>query len=308
LSLIVAMASYAASGGDVVYAINRRCLHGAPSPASAPDAALAVSQLVARLTAGDASRSAEAQLRLLEGFVLAQPALARTPHAARILVSAAVDAFGDGNAAVCSAFLRAAAFLEAYGLGGAAFLRATHGEGSGAGAGAAAAEAEAEPGFAHFGRFLDALATREGVARELQARVGCGCFKPVPRGSAAAAEQAAAAARASAESAAMPVPRGALASGDALAAHMTSVVRPLIAQAQAQAQAQARAAGGCDAAAAAPGAAASELRKCDACGGAAGLVCARCKGRRYCSRACQSADWASHKATCSAPQQQQQTS
>jgi hypothetical protein len=287
------MASYTTSSGDVVYAIDRRCLHGAPSPASAPDAALAVSQLVARLTAGDAARSAEAQLRLLEGFVLAQPALARTPHAARILVSAAVDAFGDGNAAVCSAFLRAAAFLEAYGLGGAAFLRATHGDG--AGAEAAAAAAEAEPGFAHFGRFLDALATREGVARELQARVGCGCFRPVPRGSAAAALQAAAAARASAESAAMPVPRGALASGDALAAHMTSVVRPLIAQAQAQA----RAVGGSAAAAAA-----TELRACDACGGAAGLVCARCKGRRYCSRACQSADWPTHKAACSAPQPQ----
>ena len=45
-------------------------------------------------------------------------------------------------------------------------------------------------------------------------------------------------------------------------------------------------------------------RRCDVCGLQAAKterpfqVCNGCRGRRYCSRACQKADWASHKQSC----------
>ena len=94
------MQSLSPSAGDPVFAVDRRCLHGAPSAGAAPDAALAVSQLVMRLSSAPASSDALEQLRLLEGFATAPQtaALAQSPAAARILISAAVDAFGDGNA------------------------------------------------------------------------------------------------------------------------------------------------------------------------------------------------------------------
>ena len=45
-------------------------------------------------------------------------------------------------------------------------------------------------------------------------------------------------------------------------------------------------------------------RRCDVCGLQAAKterpfqVCNGCRGRRYCSRECQKADWASHKQSC----------
>jgi hypothetical protein len=280
------------------YAVDRRCLHGAPSPGAAPDAALAVSQLVARLVASDAAGHAEAQLRLLEGFVGAQPALARSPHAARILVSAAVDAFGDGNRAVCASFLRAAAFLEAFGLTGAAFLRAAHGEGGG--------RPREEEGMRHFERFLDSLGSQEGIARELRARVGCGCLAELPPGSAAAREQAALGEAARAEAAGVRLPPGASSSGERLAEHMRAVAAPLLAAARGRAAAAGVAGERADdapvdfeGAAAAAGAAAP--RVCGTCGAQSTLLCARCKRARYCGAACQRAAWPAHRGECRAP-------
>jgi len=49
---------------------------------------------------------------------------------------------------------------------------------------------------------------------------------------------------------------------------------------------------------AAEAAAGAEGRVCAACGAASVSRCARCRGRRYCSRSCQAADWPEHRAQC----------
>ena len=278
--------SLAPSVGDTTYAVNPHCHHGAPHAGAAPETALAVSQLVMGLATGPAE--AASQLELLESFVRSQPAVCRAPDAVRILVSAACDSFGDG-ASVSITFLKAAAFLEAWNVGGeGAFLAAIHAEGLNGG----------NAGIKHYLTFLDSLTTREGVARELSARITCGCLAVVEKRASPAAVAAAlrASARAVAEGMAVaeehlgPLDRLPLDDPAALRNATSGTLGALLAEAQARHEA----AGGAPSRGGRGG-----VPPCAVCGVEARLSCSKCKAVSYCNVECQKRAWPEHKAGCS---------
>jgi hypothetical protein len=253
------MPSLSPSLGEQVYSIDRRCLHGAPPAGAAPQAALAVSQLVAKLAE---ARDALAQVSLLAAFAAAPEtrAIASSPAAARILVSAAVDAFGDGQD-ICTTFLRAAAFLEGVGVGGSAFLAAIS---------ESAPAGTRNVGLEHFYSVLAQIsAGRAGIARELRGRLSCGCLEVVERRASPAAVAAAGATEARATAAIVNSFPGGVTSADT-----EKIVAPLIKAAVARHNARDPEAAAADAALAGASYARST---CDACGSTNGVLkCSRC--------------------------------
>ena len=249
--------SLSPSLGDQIYSIDRNCLHGAPPAGAAPQAALAVSQLVAKLAE---ARDALAQVSLLAAFAAAPEtrAIASSPAAARILVSAAVDAFGDGQD-ICMTFLRAAAFLEGFGVGGPGFLAAI---------GESAPAGPRNAGLDHFYAVLAQIsAGRAGIARELLCRLSCGCLEVVERRASPAAVAAAGATEARVRSEIANSFTGGSVSAERIFA-------PLIDAAVARHNARDPAAAAADAALAN---ASYSRSACDACGSTNGVLkCSRC--------------------------------
>jgi hypothetical protein len=145
------------------------CLHGGPTLASAPEAALAVAQL---LRAIEALRGKPLeQLELVRDFARAQPAQAAAPPLARLLLAAAVDAAADGDDDAARAAARAAVFSECLAQQGARFLAGLHAE---------AALDDAPAAVRRFLAHADAAAHRDGLLRELRARAPrCACFTVV---------------------------------------------------------------------------------------------------------------------------------
>ena len=109
------------------------------------------------------------QLELVRGFAASQPSLSVAPPFMRLLLAAAVDAAaaGDDDDSARAA-ARAAVFCECFTAEGALFL---------AGLATEAPLAEAPASVRRYLAHIDAAADRQGLLRELRARVpACGCF------------------------------------------------------------------------------------------------------------------------------------
>ena len=140
------------------------CTHGAPSVASEPSSALAVSQLVRALT-NEPNADGLAQLTMLLDTARGDKG-ATTPAAVAMLRAAALDAALSADLDGARSTLRARAFMEGYGASGEDFVSALCGS-NGGGAGLDAA--------AYFGACLVALTTRDGLIAVFDNITACAC-------------------------------------------------------------------------------------------------------------------------------------